>query len=840
MKFKNTLLALVVTTLVSEAAVTVDVEEVGSDVVISWSGSLNTTALTPGGGWAGGLRASFNRLLGAGGSNGLQSLQAPTIGFSGATASAGTFSTHAGTITASSTTGGGFGFLLEGAGTRIYLPHGYVDGTAISGSQTYAGQTILTLGIQDGFNYSWGTGATADNITVNATASPPATTKLGRVFTNHMVLQRGEAVNIYGHDSVNPGKQAVSVSFAGQVKKTITDGDGNWMITLDPMTANAIGQDLVVTGSSEVSIVDILIGEVWLAAGQSNMNWRVEQSPTPAQASTYPLIRMCDWEGSVGVGGGTVYNATAFSSLTPENFYRGAWQVMDATSVKNQSAVAYFFAHNLAVDLNVPIGIVDISYGGTSTEAYISPAALQNEPHLKEAFKRPHLCRNLGQWTSPRLFKNVYNNDVNGGNYTHTDPSKPHPHPLAPGFLYYTSMPFLIDFTFKGAIWYQGESNGEFTKGKYQINGNRLSDYQTMVMKTLINDWRTQFGKPNFPFHMVQLPRISGGGHTMWPYYREAQQRVANDMDCVEIATIMEYGGSSSNVHPANKEPVGGRLAKIARAKQYGDAITYGGPTYKSHTVSGNKITLEFDHIGGGLTDNDGGLLRNFEIAGKDRNFVAATATIVGNTIEVTAGSVLNPVAVRHAWHMNIDVDLYNADGWSSSSFRTDKWIVAPGRTIRVACIGDSITVSTGLAGGADSFLAQLEKVLGTSNFEVQNYSVAGAGFLLAGNKYSDTASYTSAIAYQPDIVLIGLGINDLSAWGFTQAQFETEYFAITDAFIQSGQDPLIIQWKGLATPDSTNSNLGTWNQWIEEAAGSTNSMMLDLGAPLKIQTTWF
>lgn len=685
-------------------------------------------------------------------------------------------------------------------------------------------------------------GASFDDITVNDGTAPPAITQLGRAFADHMVLQRNEPVKIFGADAAS---QAISVSFAGQVKNTTTDAQGNWEIALDAMTASTTGQSLVVTGSTGKTITDVLIGEVWLAAGQSNMNLRVDQSSTSPHAATYPLIRMCNWEGTVATDSNQVYNSTDFGNLTPENFYAGTWQVMDATTVQAQSAVAYFFAHNLATDLNVPIGIVDTSIGGTSTEAYLSPGGHASSPHLTEAFERPHLCRNLGQWTGARLFKNVYNNNV--ANYTHADAAKSHPHPYAPGFLYYVGISHLKGFTFKGAIWYQGESNAEFTTGKYQINGNRLSDYQTEVMKTLIADWRTAFGKPNFPFYMVQLPLINAPNRAMWPYYREAQARVAKDVDGCELATVIEYG-AAGDVHPSNKEPVGERLAAIARANQYGDAITYSGPVYRSHIVSGNTIILEFDHLGAGLVDNDGGSLRNFEISGNDRRFVPATATIAGNTIVVTAAGVPNPVAVRHAWDMNPDVDLFNGDGFSSSSFRTDKWIIAPGRTIRVACIGDSITSGYGVA-PADKYPAQLQEILGTSNFEVRNFGRSGSGIYRVSNRYDNSTQYTEAVAWSPDVVICNLGINDITGWNVSQhAAFEIEYFQLVDTFAQSGSTPLFIQWSNLAPlypgqafyQDPMNPDLVILLDWIRQAAASTNSILLDMETPLLSHPEWF
>lgn len=555
------------------------------------------------------------------------------------------------------------------------------DGT--TAKLTYDGADVVDLGMIPAGAYPRGVyvgGGTSAGVGALYVASASfevslaagaRTTQLGRVFADHMVLQRDMPVTVFGHDSVNPGAQEVRVFYAGQEKSTITDAAGNWQVTLDPMAAEARGRELMVSGSSNVRIRDILVGEVWLAAGQSNMNHSVSSSSrvnTP-DPSRYPLIRMCNWEGVVGTGSSTVYSTADLAKLTSENFYAGTWQVMDANTVRPQSAVAYYFAEDLAASLSVPIGIVDISYGGTSTEAFISPGTCRSDPKLQEAFERPHLTTRLGQWTAPRILKNLYNN--NPDHYTHPDASKPHPHPYAPGFLYAAGLSHLTDFTFRGGIWYQGESNAEFTNGKYQIEGDRLSEDQCFVMKTMIADWRAAFERPDFPVYMVQLPRIKAPNRVLWPFYREAQARVAAEMEGVELARIMEYGDDGPNVHPINKQPVGKRLAAIARAKLYGEDIVYSGPVYRGHRFTENKVILEFDHIGESLMDIDGGKLRNFEVAGPDRKFLRADAKIVGDTVEVSSESVMRPIAVRHAWDMNAYIDLYNANGFSGSSFRT-------------------------------------------------------------------------------------------------------------------------------------------------------------------------
>ena len=226
----------------------------------------------------------------------------------------------------------------------------------------------------------------------------------------------------------------------------------------------------------------------------------------------------------------------------------------------------------------------------------LNKCTFQNVQNLKIAMRTDNCCfigdhnTNLEYQihNAQRVtFKNVYANKFD--HYKHKDASKPHPHPYAPGFLYHTGVEPLLPFTFKGVIWYQGESNVEFTKGKFKINGQRLSDYQTTVMKTLVADWRSAFKNADLPFYMVQLPRISAPNRVLWPYYREAQARVAKEIKGCELARVMEFGVKGPDVHPPLKEPVAERLAAIAKAKLYGKKVPYSGPVYKSYKVSGKK-----------------------------------------------------------------------------------------------------------------------------------------------------------------------------------------------------------------------------------------------------------
>lgn len=717
-------------------------------------------------------------------------------------------------------------------------------------------------GIHVGGGSSAGQGALQiTSVSYDATlAPPPAATKLARVFGSQMVLQRGEPVPVFGTDT-GAANQAIAVTFAGQTKNTTTDANGKWMVTLDPMPANPVGQTLTVTGSSTATLTDVLVGEVWLAAGQSNMNWTVSSSSGTPKAANFSLVRMCNWEASVGTGASQVYSATDFEKLTADGFFTGSWQAMSATTVGPQSGVAWYFASELADALkgsgpggvDVPVGVLDCSVGGTSTESYIPASALMADPELKIPFRMPKTSPALGQWTASRIAKNL-------GTYTQADLTAPHPHPYAPGFLYHTGIAPVLPFTFKGVIFYQGESNAEFTDVEtgadvsHGRSGQWVSDYQFHVMETLVDSWRAAFAKPDLPFYQVQLPRINDANRTKWPWYREAQQRLDAARDNVETAVVTEFGVNGSNVHPAAKEPVGVRLARIARAKLYGETnLESSGPRLSKQTISGNKIILEFTHTGGGLVASDGAALRHFEIAGLDRDFVPATATIIGDTVEVTAAAVPAPLAVRYAWTMNPDVNFKNRNGsvdLSASPFRTDRWMVADlGRKIRVACIGDSITYGTGTANLAtQSYPVQLAKLLGTTNFEVMNFGKPGARVNpAAANRYETSNEFTNAKAYDPDIVICNLGINDITEWGsYTSAQFMQEYRDIISGFASNpNNDPIFLCWHELAPlfPGQTfydSPNLPLLNTLIGDTLSFLGVHRIDMFQPLKDHEPWF
>jgi lysophospholipase L1-like esterase len=271
------------------------------------------------------------------------------------------------------------------------------------------------------------------------------------------------------------------------------------------------------------------------------------------------------------------------------------------------------------------------------------------------------------------------------------------------------------------------------------------------------------------------------------------------------------------------------------------------GPRYTGQVMSNGTFILLFDEVHAGLVSSDGQPLRHFEIAGEDRTFVAATAVIAGDTVHVSAPSVTEPVAVRYGWEMNIDVNFFNADGLPACPFRTDDWMAAPGRVIRVACIGDSITYGATIPNrSVDSYPAQLQKILGTADFEVRNFGKSGAGVYRPRNKYDSSAEHADALAYNPDIVICNLGINDITAFGtYTREDFIGEYRDLVDAYASLATDPVFIHWHKLAPlfpgqPFYGDPNLVTLQGWIADSAGVTGARTMDMYEPLRGHPEWF
>lgn len=472
-------------------------------------------------------------------------------------------------------------------------------------------------------------------VSVCLISSADADVKLASIFGDSMVLQREMPVPVWGR--ADPG-EAVTVTLGDQARKTTADKDGRWQIKLAPLKANDKGQTLTVTGNNAIALKDVLIGEVWICSGQSNMEWRLTGAMNGKEevaAAEHPLIRLFDVPGHT-------------TSSEPKETCPGSWQICQPNTVGRFSAVGYFFGRRLQQELRVPIGLVGSNWGGTRIEPWTSPAGFRSVPELKK------IADQVDAYDATTK--------VGGG---------------SPSAIYNAMIHPLAPFAMRGAIWYQGESNG----------GEGESYYHKT--QALVNGWRELFN-PNLAFYWVQLadfkqPTDDPAGGDGWAKIREAQRKSLG-IKHTGMAVIIDIG-QANNIHPGNKQDVGWRLAQWALHQTYGmtDVVPCG-PLYKGHVIEGNSIRLSFDHVGSGMIigKKEGleptkevvdGKLERFAISGADKKWHWADATIDGDTIVVKSANVEKPVAVRYAFSMNpAGANLYNKEGIPASPFRTDDW----------------------------------------------------------------------------------------------------------------------------------------------------------------------
>lgn len=479
---------------------------------------------------------------------------------------------------------------------------------------------------------------------------------LASLFSDHAVLQRDMAVPVWG--KAEPGQKVV-VRFADQEKNATADKDGRWMVKLDALPASAMGRTLSVKAESgeTVSRNDVLVGEVWLCSGQSNMAFALRGSVHGEEAIA-----------AAGDAQLRLFADAAKATDEPQELIGGAWTVDSAQSATGFSAVAYFFGKELRQKLGVPVGLIRSAVGGTVAEAWTAKADLETNPTLKplldlQATRVAEYPKTLEAYKQrePELLAKYEEATAKAKAAGTPAPAKPQP-PQAPTTsvnrptgLYNGSIAPLQPYAIRGAIWYQGESNS-----------GRGKEYQTLF-PAMIGSWRKAWGQGDFPFLFVQITPHNG----MSPEVREAQRITTETTQNTAMAVTVDIG-HPTDIHPKEKQPIGQRLALAARALAYGEPIEYSGPTYDSLQVNGNRVTLSFKHATGGLVAKDGAL-KGFSIAGADGKYVDAKATIEGNTVIVSNEAVTAPVSVRYGWANVPDVNLYNGAGLPASPFQSDR-----------------------------------------------------------------------------------------------------------------------------------------------------------------------
>lgn len=537
---------------------------------------------------------------------------------------------------------------------------------------------------------------------------------LHTLFTDHMVLQRDIAVPVWGW--ADDGEK-VTVEFRGKKVSTVAK-DGRWMVKLGKLKAG--GPDvLTVSGKNSITVADVLVGEVWIASGQSNMEWpmRASADPEPMIERDRDLIgrNRTRWPSGwrkPGMSSGPfdsqpdlapdnsafvrLYTVPKLKANEPTNNVRSAWQTPTPAVVSNFSAVAYHFGVKLQRDLGVPVGMIHTSWGGSPAEVWMRDGVLRGNPDYKrdilDAFAGQHqrYLDSVAAWEKQRDQAKA-----DGKTFTTRRPGGG----WKPSELYNGMIAPLLPYAIKGAIWYQGESNA-----------GRAHQYRSLIVD-MIRNWRNDWGQGDFAFLQVQLAPFKAikdePADSDWAELREAQVLATKVLPKVGAVSITDYG-DPKDIHPIWKRPVGERLARAARGIAYGEKFTWSGPMYRSMKIKGDKIVLSFDHIGRGLVgrsltgkvpgqpanapltyslDNNwvSAPLAGFTIAGEDRKFVWAKAVIEGDKVIVSSPDVPKPVAVRYGWADCPVVNLYNSPelfepSLAATPFRTDDWpmITAP------------------------------------------------------------------------------------------------------------------------------------------------------------------
>jgi len=536
-------------------------------------------------------------------------------------------------------------------------------------------------------------------------ASPlRADVKLPAIFGDHMVLQRDAKVPVWGWADPN---EAVTVT-AGDVKADATAGaDGKWSAALVGLKAADKPIDVTVAGKNTLTLHDVLVGDVWVCSGQSNMEFQLgggkwgfggaHNAATEIAKADHPTMRLFIVKKKI--------------ALEPQKDCVGEWMVCTPDTAPKFSAVGYFFGRDILEDQHVPVGMIGTYWGGTPAQAWTSLEALKAQPELAEMAagfekttanlaeaKQNYETTVLPKWQKAHdawaAEMKQWNSDAAAAKAAGQPepakpksllqeprkPSAPDNNPGMPTVLTNGMIAPIVPYAIKGAIWYQGEANAGAAK-----------QYETLF-PTMITDWRTRWGEGDFPFIWVQLANFMARNPDPtqqaegWPGLRDAQSKTLK-LPNTGQAVILDIG-DEKDIHPKDKMDVGLRLSLAARHVAYGEDLIYSGPTYDSMQIDGDKIQVKFKNAGTGLailaapsTQVDvpqaqpASELKGFAIAGEDHKFVWATATIASaDTLIVSSPQVKEPKAVRYGWANNPEVNLYNKQGLPASPFRTDDW----------------------------------------------------------------------------------------------------------------------------------------------------------------------
>jgi sialate O-acetylesterase len=453
--------------------------------------------------------------------------------------------------------------------------------------------------------------------------------QMGPLFSDDMILQRESQVPIWGLASPNE-KVTILSSWNNKTASTKADNQGNWIVKIETPQAGGPYEINISSGDSVLNYSNVLIGEVWIASGQSNMQMALYGG------GKEPVFGSIDMIAQANNSNIRLFTVRHRSSETPKKDLNGKWLVSSPSNVSGFSAVAYSFANYLNKVLDIPIGIIHSSWGGSPAEAWTDQKTL-NKIFEKSEIRNRHKDKAI-----------------------HHNPSG----------LFNAMINPLIPFKIRGAIWYQGEANV-----------GRANNY-TKLMNNMIDGWRSQWNQGSFPFYFVQIAPNGAGGNTnktSQAFLREAQLMTMLQTENTGMVVTLDIG-SEYTVHPPEKILVGKRLAYWALVKDYKlGGISFSGPVYKSLDIKGHKVIVNFDYAQNGITSYNKPIV-GFEIAGSNKVFYKANAKVIRgyglnrSKLEVSSDSVKNPEAVRYGWKNYLIGNLYNSQGLPASSFRSDNW----------------------------------------------------------------------------------------------------------------------------------------------------------------------
>lgn len=455
---------------------------------------------------------------------------------------------------------------------------------------------------------------------------------LPSIFTSNMVLQRDMPLTIWGWADKN---EKITIQFNEQIQSTRAGKDGTWSIQFNPISAVSQPISMEIKGKNKIILDNLLVGDVWICSGQSNMYWpmkRLNVGLSEAKAADYPNLRMF-----------TVTNEMALSKQ--DNLNGSGWMLSTGQDINNFSAVAYYFGKYLHTETGIPIGLISTSWGGTNVEAWTSMETLRKYGHIASVYE------NLNKTVDYSV------------NASEEQKKKRTPVNQAPSSLFNQMIHPFLNLSISGAIWYQGESNA-----------NRALEYASLF-PDMIQDWRMHWDQGDFPFLFVQLAAYDRPETQTWPELREAQRKTL-EIPNTGMAVTIDIG-HPTNIHPQNKWDVGKRLALHALHLTYNKEITYSGPVLEKVDVDDGRILVSFDQVGSGLkVRGDLGYLIGFEISSDNKEFEFGMARIVNNrTVEVWSEKVKKPQFVRYAWqNYPADANLTNSENLPASPFRTGTW----------------------------------------------------------------------------------------------------------------------------------------------------------------------